>query len=152
SMAVLALEELAKVPLIFEIILFGMDLSSWSDFWKLFFRHKFKQSTIARYGTLLAGSGQPYSVYLSDKVLDGLDQIEKSGLYVDREESGFSSPAERSASVVSVLDYILVAAEERADSIAQFHSTPEATSRIVAGAWAAAAKFKDQIQAEDVSA
>jgi hypothetical protein len=56
SLSVLSLEELAKIPALFEV---GPETGSaaWGRFWKDFASHRFKQEAGARYGQLFEAKG-----------------------------------------------------------------------------------------------
>jgi len=126
SLTVLALEELAKPPL-----LFGVDPSDeakrWTAFWKdKFSRHSPKQQAIGKYGELLTSIGQGiYLFSMSPATVEALDALKQWGFYVDCVQGEFQSPAQFAESLSEVVDFIFAVGEERADSFAQFHASPE---------------------------
>jgi AbiV family abortive infection protein len=131
SLTILALEELAKPAL-----LWGIDPKDdpkkWKSFWaEQFSRHPTKQSTIAAYGSR-TGLGQDiYWLKMHPDIVKALDTLKQWGFYVDCVDSKFQSPDQSPDLFASeqreVLDLLFAMAEERADSFAQFHSSPESS-------------------------
>lgn len=131
SLTVLALEELAKSPLLFELDS-NDDAERWKMFWtKEFSRHSPKQEAIGKYGKFLTKIG--YGVYgltLGSDTIAALDALKQWGFYVDCVDDAFQSPEEFATRTVEVVDLLFAVAEERADSFAQFHSSPERSAWI----------------------
>jgi AbiV family abortive infection protein len=126
SLTILALEELGKIPVLFDLSTRD-SVERWKNFWnKEFSRHSFKQAEIGGYGGWLAASGKgPYQLQITAPILGALDRLKQWGFYVDCHEGRFQSPCEFGAEHRIVLDYLFSATEERADSFAQFHATRE---------------------------
>jgi AbiV family abortive infection protein len=128
SLAVLALEDLAKVPLLYGMAFIGPDAARWKKYWGDFAQHKIKQERMTQYGGLLASAGNPpYSVPITPAMLSCLDTLKQSGFYVDCVDGQFISPNISNPDVAVVLDYVFGAVEERVDSFAPLHATVEAS-------------------------
>jgi AbiV family abortive infection protein len=123
----LALEELAKPPL-----LWGLDptddAKKWKSFWaERFSRHLTKQNTIGAYGSL-TGIGQDiYWFKLHPDIVKTLDTWKQWGFYVDCVDNKFQSPDLFASEQREIVDLLFAIAEERADSFAQFHSSAESS-------------------------
>jgi len=130
ALTVLALEELAKPPLLWALSP-SDDVATWRSFWKeQFSRHSEKQKTIGQYGLFLEAIGHGvFDVQVDQAVVQGLDQLKQWSLYVDCVDGEFQAPDAMAAELPAVLDLIFAAAEERADSFAQFHATAEHSRR-----------------------
>jgi AbiV family abortive infection protein len=128
SLAVLALEDLAKVPLLYSMAFIGPDASRWKKYWGDFTQHKIKQERMTQYGGLLASAGNsPYGVPITPAMVSCLDTLKQSGFYVDCVDGQFVSPEDLTTDMKDVLDYVFAAVEERVDSFAQMHATQESS-------------------------
>ncbi len=122
ALTVLALEELGKIPAVF-----GMQTSDpaerWEKFWKgEFSKHAFKQQVIGGYGKILAAGGRsPYRWFVTEPIAEELDRLKQQGFYVDVVDQHIQSPQKFGTEMNELLDFLFAAAEERADSFAQFH-------------------------------
>lgn len=136
SLSILALEELAKITMVCDAAAFGGDVDAWKEFWKEFGRHGPKQEKGAEYGTLMeeAFDSSPYTLTFSEGIARHLEQLKQSGFYVDCIDGEFRSPARLGAQAAEVLDFLFAAVEERADSFAELHATPEASEQTLRGA------------------
>jgi len=129
SLTVLALEELAKPPM-----LFGVDPSDeakrWAKFWKEeFSRHSLKQKVIGKYGDFLTSIGHEiYGFRLSAPTVAALEALKQWGFYVDCIEGAFQSPEDFAANLSEIVDLLFAVAEERPDRFGQFHASPEQSS------------------------
>ena len=127
SLTILALEELAKPPL-----LWGLDptddAKTWKSFWaERFSRHPSKQNTIGAYGSL-TGIGQDiYWFKMHPDIVKTLDTWKQWGFYVDCVDNKFQSPDLFASEQREIVDLLFAMAEERADSFAQFHSSAESS-------------------------
>src|SRR5437899_8021903 len=74
SLTVLALEELGKIPILFDLRA-DAPVTRWKQFWREeFSRHSFKQAEIARYGRYLAGhTGPIYELEISAQMADQVE-------------------------------------------------------------------------------
>ncbi len=124
SFTILALEELAKPPLLWQL-----DTSAatpeWRTFWRdSFVRHGPKQDSIGVYGELLRQIGAGiYGSFLPTSVLGALDRLKQWGLYVDCVNNRFQAPDDLDLTVVPILDPVFAFAEERADSFGKLHAS-----------------------------
>jgi AbiV family abortive infection protein len=125
SLTILALEELAKPPLLWGLDP-GDDPKKWKSFWtEQFSRHPTKQNAIAAYGSL-TGLGQDiYWLKMHPDIVKALDTWKQWGFYVDCVDNKFQSPDSFVSEQRDVVDLLFAMAEERADSFAQFHSSPD---------------------------
>lgn len=126
SLTVLALEEFAKIPLLFQRRP-DEPPERWAKFWKdEFSKHTIKQEESGVYGRLLGSLGKDtYAWQLSSDVVRTLDQLKQQGFYVGMNGERAESPEEFGAEAVDVVDFLFAVAEERVDSFAQFHHSPE---------------------------
>lgn len=144
SLTVLALEELAKVPMICGAASVGGGPRAWKDFWRSFGRHGFKHEKAGEYGSLMESLGKsPYSFVLSAEITLHLEQMKQVGFYVDCVDGSFRTPRSIAAGVEKVLDFLFAAVEERTDSFAQFHATAEASEAFWQGALEFAKRASD---------
>jgi AbiV family abortive infection protein len=133
SLSILALEELGKIPVLFEL---SAEVATvrWKKFWNDEFpRHSFKQAEMARYGGYLAAVDKdPYQFRITAQMVDALDRLKQWGFYVDCHGGRFRSPSDIAVEFRDILDYLFAAAEERVDSFAQFHATVEQSEQFLA--------------------
>jgi AbiV family abortive infection protein len=124
SLTVLALEELAKPPLLWQLDTSG-SATEWRRFWKeSFARHSSKQESIGAYGELLRQIGAGiYESFLPTPVVEALDRLKQWGFYVDCVDDRFQAPDELELTVLPMLDPVFAFAEERADSFAKLHAS-----------------------------
>lgn len=129
ALTVLALEELAKPPLLWTLAP-SDDSEKWRAFWKeQFSRHSPKQKAIGRYGQLLEATGHGiYDLQVNEAIVDALDRLKQWGFYVDCVDGAFQAPDELAAKLPEILDFLFAIAEERADSFAKFHASVEQSS------------------------
>jgi AbiV family abortive infection protein len=147
ALAVLALEELAKVPVLFEaaIVQHRGRRDFWLEFWKDYKNHATKQKRIADYarGLRTAGDGfvneGPYAHYLPDELGRILDIYKQRNFYVDFWGDSFMRPGEVEEMPNGSVDQLLLLAEERSDSFERLHGT-EARSAAFLDAATIAAK------------
>jgi AbiV family abortive infection protein len=137
SLTILSLEELAKIPDLFELFLdpnTQTDATAWVEFWKRFSQHKPKQRRIAAYGNILRQIANldelalenpaPYLQYLSENAYGHFDIVKQRNFYVDFVANQFLCP-EATKEVSKALDWLFSFAEERADSFGSWHITPQ---------------------------
>jgi len=137
SLTILALEELAKVPDLYDHYVnpeTRNDSNAWADLWKRWSRHQPKQERIGVYGNFLRNSAglektvfqnpTPYATYFKENAYAHLDVLKQRNFYVDFIDSRFQRP-EASQEICTVLDFLFSFVEERADSFGSWHVTPE---------------------------
>jgi len=126
SLTVLALEEFAKIPLLFERRP-DEPPERWAEFWKEeFSRHSIKQEQSGAYGQLFSAAGRDtYAWEFSAELIGMLDRLKQQGFYVEMNGARAQSPDEFGAEMREPLDVLFAAAEERVDSFAQFHHSAE---------------------------
>lgn len=124
SFTVLALEELAKPPLLWELDTAAPE-TEWRRFWKeRFIRHSSKQESIGAYGELLKQIGAGiYDSFLPTSVVEALDRLKQWGFYVDCVNDRFQAPDDLKLTILPILDTVFAFAEERADSFAKLHAS-----------------------------
>lgn len=130
SLTVLALEELAKPPLLWALTP-SDDSKHWATFWKQqFSRHPSKQRVIGAYGNLLKAVGHDiYGFKMSPETVDALDTLKQWGFYVDCVDMSFQSPDQFASDLAEIVDFLFAVAEERADSFGRFHVSVEQSLR-----------------------
>ena len=106
-MTVLALEEVGKIPALFDLSTRD-HVGRWKEFWRSqFSAHGFKQAESSRYGRYLAASGEsPYLFTITETMVKTLDRVKQWGFYVDCHEGRFKSPCEFGFEIRDVLDYL----------------------------------------------
>src|SRR5262249_29434807 len=132
SLVILALEELAKIPDLYEQYIdpTTRNGSSWADFWKRWTQHKPKQKRSAAYGNMVRESTKleetflhnptPYAGYLSENAYTHLDTVKQRNFYVDFVDTQFQRPQVTKQNSIA-LDFLFSFAEERADSFGSWH-------------------------------
>ncbi|MGX7925479.1 AbiV family abortive infection protein [Tsuneonella sp. HG094] len=133
SIAVLSLEELAKVPMLANAYLqheYGGVTDAWKDFWKALGKHRDKQKHILCYGSLLKErieADGPFNRWLyrfsaPEGLFERLDAFKQSGFYVDLRMDGVHAPNSE-IEVRDITDLLLALAQERCDSFESWHVT-----------------------------
>lgn len=131
ALAVLALEELAKIKIIVETLLrfkHNVDPEAWKKYWKTGGSHKTKQEEILSYGKIIREvyDGDPmhgrylYRLYAPEAALEKLDWLKQASLYVDLREDGIHAP-NSTEDTKKATDYLITFAQERADSYMSWH-------------------------------
>jgi AbiV family abortive infection protein len=111
SLSVLALEELAKPPLLWGIGLLGAQ-KDYKSFWRAFASHSPKQKTIGSYGQVMETIGLgPYDLRMTEEVVEALDCLKQWGFYVDCIGGSFQSPDMFAANEDEILDVVLAVAD-----------------------------------------
>jgi AbiV family abortive infection protein len=137
ALTILALEELAKVPDLYDQYVNPVtrhEGHAWGDFWKRWSRHEPKQKRIAAYGNFLRDSANlkeallnnltPYTIYLTENAYDHLDKVKQRNFYVDFIDRQFQRP-NASKGTSTALNLLFAFAEERADSFGSWHVTAQ---------------------------
>jgi AbiV family abortive infection protein len=142
ALTVLALEELAKIPMLVDTFrrhAHGFDPQAWPDYWKVSGRHKDKQKRILLYGELIRSQmdGDPlhgrrlYRYYSSSDLFQHLDSFKQANLYVDLRLDGVHAPCATNEDL-EALDYLLTYAQERCDSFESWHVTTVRSADLLA--------------------
>lgn len=132
GLAVLSLEELAKIPMIVNTWLRDVrgEERAWAEYWKVGGRHKPKQELLLAYGSRIRTEfdGDPmsdrklYEFYPLKELVEHLDRFKQSSWYVDIREDGIHQPVVSPADL-EALDFILALVQERADSFEAWHGS-----------------------------
>lgn len=132
SLAILALEELGKVPLICNMILYRKDdAEAWRKAWKEFQSHRFKLGVWTVYGKrLLNMLGKSYESEFPSGIEPLADKFKQLGFYVSIFKGEFVQPKEFAKDNHEWLDYFLGVLEERIVSFEPLHGSLESSERI----------------------
>ena len=133
SIAVLSLEELAKVPMLANAYMqheYGGATDAWKGFWKALSKHRDKQKHILTYGSLLKDrieSDGPIHRWLyrfspPEDLFEHLDAFKQAEFYVDLRLDGVHAP-NAGSEVRDTTDFLLAVAQERCDSFESWHVT-----------------------------
>lgn len=131
ALAVLGLEEIAKIPQLINAFLHyehHVDENAWIDYWKSGGRHGTKQEIILTYGKIIRNlmDGDPlhdrklYRHYAPVEILGNLDRFKQSNFYVDIRTDGIHAPDE-TENTLQAFDYLITFGQERADSFCSWH-------------------------------
>jgi AbiV family abortive infection protein len=149
ALVVLALEELGKIPALFQMHP-GDPPERWKKFWRgEFSDHAFKQEKATKYGRLLEAMGGPtYQWFITAPIAGALDRLKQQGFYVDVVDGNAQSPDEFGAELMELLDYLFAVAEERSDSFAQFHVSAERSAWFLSACRSGTARWPMPIASE----
>jgi AbiV family abortive infection protein len=143
SLTILALEELAKIPDLYEQYMNATPRngSGWADFWKRWIQHKPKQKRGTAYGNMLRQSSSqevtflhnptPYTSYLSENAYTQLDTVKQRNFYVDFVDTEFQIPR-GSRQNSTALDFLFSFVEDRADSFGSWHISEQRSADFLA--------------------
>lgn len=133
SLAILALEELGKIPLICEMIRYRADdADAWRKFWQDFYTHRTKQIVCSSYGEqVLRVCGHGYEVEFPSGIEPLIDKFKQLGFYVSFFEDQFILPEHFAKDNSEWLDWLLAVADERIASFEPFHSSLESSERFL---------------------
>jgi AbiV family abortive infection protein len=137
SLAALALEELGKIPMLYDMAFYSPhDEARWKKFWKAFRRHQVKQHVIGEYGKMLMvplgqSKRRPYKVEIPEGFGEIADSFKQLGFYVNFFHDRFSSPEAFFRDNSDWIDFTIAAAKERLDSFTRMHSTPARSFRFL---------------------
>ena len=121
SLAILAIEELAKVVLIYSPQPRDDEAKHWRTVWRYFRSHPLKHQTMAFYGTGFPKEWLPFPPGFAQQI----DRLKQWGFYVDCLDGRFQRPRDFWIGLIALLDldYLFAIAEQRADSFAGLHAT-----------------------------
>lgn len=133
SVVILSLEELAKVALLANGVLYPRkDNAKWKQFWKSFNSHSHKQLVWSVYGGLLEKFGN--SDY-GDRYPGGLqpliDKMKQMGFYVNYFNEQFVKPSDFAKDNKEWIDWIFDLARKRIESFSHLHDTLDKSRRVV---------------------
>jgi AbiV family abortive infection protein len=136
SLAVLGLEELGKVPLLFSgLLLDPADTAGWKVLWSKLRSHYHKQSVWSVYGSFLQRQRHPDAALFQDRYPDGieplLDKFKQMGFYVSFHRGQFLEPSQFAADNRRWLRYLLSVLENRVASLRKLHGTLDSSERFV---------------------
>ena len=133
SLAILALEELGKIPLICEGILYQEnDASAWQRFWKDFQSHQTKLRVWSYYGKqVLHLFGEDYGTEFPSGIESLLDKLKQLGFYVDFYEGQFIVPEDFANDNSDWIDWLITILDERIESFRPLHSSLESSEGFV---------------------
>lgn len=131
SLGVLALEELAKVPLLCETMYFKQDdKRQWRKFWEQFQSHKTKQMVWGYYGDL-RDADYAYQNIVSSGSVGYLERLKQMGLYVGMFDGNWFLPNSYWKANDHLVNWILAVASERVSDFAHIHGSLELSQRFL---------------------
>lgn len=128
SLVILSLEELARIPRMYDLFVDPKTRGSeadWKELWRAFTQHGSKQKTMLEYGSRYLekwGVEGPFSSSMSGELKGMLDIAKQRGFYVDRTPQGFRMP-EQNEDVSFAYDQIALHVQERIWSMGNRHVT-----------------------------
>jgi AbiV family abortive infection protein len=133
SLAILALEEFGKIPIICDTIIYQADdTNAWRKFWRAFRSHRTKQIVCSTYGNrLLHMIGKGYEVEFPLGIEPMIDKFKQLGFYVSFFEDQFILPKDFADDNSEWLDWLLAVADERIASFEPLHSSLESSERFL---------------------
>jgi len=133
SLTILALEELGKIPLICNMILYEEnDTEAWRKSWKELQSHKLKLGVWTTYGKrLLHALGKGYTTELPSGIEPLADKFKQLGFYVSFFENQFLLPENFSKDNQEWLEFFLSVLSERLTSFGRFHSSLEDSENFI---------------------
>ena len=133
SLAILALEEFGKIPIICDTIRYQADdTNAWKKFWREFRSHRTKQTVCATYGNkFLRMIGYEYEVEFPLGVEPMIDKFKQLGFYVSFFEDQFILPEDFADDNSEWLDWLLAVADERVASFEPLHSSLESSEKFL---------------------
>jgi len=142
-LCIVALEELAKIPLALNaVFLPKSDQGAWTNFWKMFNSHTIKQNAIRQYGQTFLTRDKFYLKRISEKF--PVNKLKLASLYVDclnghpfRPNKIFNKESKSIASIFTVT-------KDRLRGLARLHSTFNGSIRVVRMAEEISVKINDK--------
>ena len=133
SLTILALEELGKIPLICDMILYGADdTEGWRKTWKKFQSHRIKLGVWTFYGKrLLNVFGKGYESELPSGIEPLADKFKQLGFYVSFFKGKFLLPEDFSKDNYEWLEYFLTVLDERISSFEPLHGSLERSEKFI---------------------
>jgi AbiV family abortive infection protein len=133
SLTILALEELGKIPLIYNMILYKADdAKPWREFWKTFQSHQIKLEVWSTYGKrIMHALGRSYETVLPSGIEPLVDKFKQLGFYVSFFKDQFLFPEEFARDNHEWLDLLTAILNERLISFDPLHGSLENSERFV---------------------
>jgi AbiV family abortive infection protein len=136
ALMILSLEELAKIPIVFDALRFAPEnTGAWKRFWRSWRSHSAKQAIWSFYGELLS-KGPPHTDAdaFSNRYPPGtnIDAVKQHGLYVSFTDGAFQSPEEFARVNDDVLPWLHGLLAGRLESFRALHGDIEDSRRMVA--------------------
>lgn len=133
SLIILALEELGKIPLIVNTMLYKRnDAKAWRDFWKVFQSHRIKLGVWTIYGKqILHLLGKNYETELPSGIEALADKFKQIGFYVTFFEDQFIFPEKFTKDNRDWLDFFLAILDERITSFDPLYGTFENSEKFI---------------------
>jgi len=133
SLAILSLEELAKVPILAETLFYRKDdTEKWEKFWESFKSHSDKQLMWSTYGTFLKKIGiDHYGDRYSSDLQPLLDKFKQLGFYVDFFKGQFIKPNDFANDNIEWLEWIFEITRNRIESFSSLHSSLDDSKGLV---------------------
>ena len=135
ALMVLSLEELAKIPIIFEALRIPPEnTSAWRRFWRSWRSHSAKQAIWSVYGKLLIEGQDKDAGAFSDRYPPGtnIDAVKQHGLYVSFTDGAFQSPEEFAHLNDDVLPWLRGLLTGRLEAFRALHGDIKDSRRMVA--------------------
>lgn len=133
SLTILALEELGKIPLICNMILYKADdAKAWRKFWKEFQSHRIKLGVWTTYGKrILHALGRNYETELPSGIEPLADKFKQLGFYVTFFKDQFLYPEQFTKDNHEWLDYFIAILDERVISFEPLHGSLEDSEKFI---------------------
>jgi AbiV family abortive infection protein len=137
ALAVLALEELGKIPLLFH----GLKLrraagADPKQFWRGIRRHTHKQGVWTAYGSMLAAADARDAPYFKEKLPaglgKGLDEAKQRGVYTEFENGRFVDPASFETANPDLWPWLIGLLDNRLTSFRNLHGELALSQNMVA--------------------
>ena len=139
ALAVLGLEELARIPLLLNAVLIAHDDNeAWQALWKKLRSHSIKQGVWASYGRRLEMFGSQDAKFFANRYPQGLepllDKLKQCGFYVSYFNGHFMEPRHFAAQNRKWLRYLLSNLSSRIRALNKMHGKREYSARVVSAA------------------
>jgi AbiV family abortive infection protein len=137
ALAVLAIEELGKIPLLFH----GLKLrrtpgADPKRFWRELRRHTHKQGVWAAYGSLLAAAKAPDAAYFEDRlpadIGNHLDDAKQRCIYTEFENGRFEDPVSFERAYPGLWPWLIGMLDNRLTSFRALHGELALSQKMVA--------------------
>jgi AbiV family abortive infection protein len=135
ALIVLSLEELAKIPIVFDALRIAPENTrAWKRFWQSWRSHSAKQAIWSVYGELLSTGQDKDADAFSDRYPPGtnIDAAKQRGLYVSFTDGAFQSPEEFAHANEEVLPRLRGLISGRLESFRALHGDLADSRRMVA--------------------
>ena len=147
TLCVLALEELAKMPIALNALFFKSDDKiAWDGFWNTFNSHSYKQNAAKEYGKyspMKIADPKRWEAFYKKQIPSELplNELKLASIYVDCYDGTALRPNKVFTDDKGILPIIFDVVKNRLEAWDQFHSTPKLSAEFVE----AAIKFNDDL-------